>query len=175
MLARRNEYTHPLEGLDREFGRMLNRFRGSAELPGALGAYAVDVHEDPDHFYVEAELPGFTKEEVDITLEDGVLSIRGERKEAAQKPATDKVPLHVERRWARFERSFTLPAAVDESSVSARLADGILSITLNKREEVKPRKIQITATSSANATESNGNGNGHAQGQPSHSTKIETR
>jgi HSP20 family protein len=133
--------------LDREFNRMLNRFWGGAEVPSTLAQYAVDVHEDADHFYVEAEMPGFGKDDVDITLEDGVLTIRGERKseEKTGDVSGGKQPLHVERRWSRFERSFTLPTAVNESSVRADLNDGVLTVTLDKREEVKPRKIQITA------------------------------
>jgi len=145
MLARRPE--HPIESLDREFGRMLGRLwgGGNAEVPATLAPYAVDVHEDADHFYVSAELPGFTKDQVDITLEDGVLTLRAERNEETKTGGTDRAPLHLERRWNRFERSFTLPTAVNENSVRATLDDGILTITLDKREEVKPRKIQITA------------------------------
>src|SRR5260221_7143846 len=122
MLAR-NVGTIPFDLLDREFGRMLGRVwgGGGAEVPATLAPYAVDVHEDADHFYVTAELPGFTKEDVDITLEDGVLTIRAERKDETRTPAgnggSDKQPLHVERRWTRFERSFTLPAAVNENAV----------------------------------------------------------
>src|SRR5947209_4250478 len=103
MLARRNEYVHPMETLDREFGRVLSRLWGSnnAEVPSSLAPYAVDVHEDADHFYVDAELPGFTKDDVDITLEDGVLTIRAERKQETQpdqnKPGA-RQPLHIERR-----------------------------------------------------------------------------
>jgi HSP20 family protein len=149
--------------LDREFNRMLGRLwgAGNAEVPSSLAPYAVDVHEDQDHFYVEAELPGFTDKDVDITLEDGVLTIRAERKEEAKK-VEGKQPLHLERRWTRFERSFTLPAAVNENAVQAALNDGMLTITLDKREEVKPRKIQIKA----------GHGNG---GQPSIETKATER
>ncbi len=143
MLARRNESGRPFDTLDREFSRVLNRFWGNGEVPSTLAPYAVDVHEDGDHFYVEAELPGFSKEDVDITLEDGVLTIRGSRKEETEQKPDGKQPLHVERRWSRFERSFTLPTAVNENAVHARLEDGVLSITLDKREEVKPRKIQI--------------------------------
>ena len=149
MLARRD---NPAEYLDREFNRMLSRFWGSgAEMPQTLAPYAVDVHEDADHFYVEAELPGFTKEEVDITLEDGVLTLRAEQKHEIQQNANkkDRQPLHVERRWSRFERSCTLPTAVNENSVRAELSEGILTITLDKREEVKPRKIQINAGNGA--------------------------
>jgi HSP20 family protein len=161
MLARRTE-GGPFEMVDREFNRMMNRFWGGAEVPSTLAPYAVDVHEDADHFFVEAELPGFGANDVDITLEDGVLTIRGERKSETrgegsqnggkQAPQNGKTPLHLERRWTRFERSFTLPTAVNENSVRAALHDGVLTITLDKREEVKPRKIQISA----------GNGNGSA-------------
>lgn len=159
MLARRTE-GGPLEMVDREFNRMMNRFWGSAEVPSTLAPYAVDVHEDADHFYVEAELPGFGANDVDITLEDGVLTIRGERKSEARNDGSQnrqgaqngKTPLHLERRWTRFERSFTLPTAVNENSVHAALHDGVLTITLDKREEVKPRKIQITAGANGNGT-----------------------
>ena len=147
MLARRMEGT-PMEMLDREFNRMLNRFWGAGgEVPSSLAPYAVDVHENADHFFVEAELPGFSQEDVDITLEDGVLTIRADRKEEtkAGDHNGDKTPLHLERRWTRFERSFTLPTAVNENSVQATLDGGLLKITLDKREEVKPRKIQVKA------------------------------
>jgi HSP20 family protein len=143
MLARRE---NPMELLDREFNRVLGRFWGvPGEVPATLAPYAVDVHEDADHFFVEAELPGFNKDEVDITLEDGVLTLRAEHKEESkQGQGTQRQPLHIERRWNRFERSFTLPTAVNENSVRAELDGGILTITLDKREEVKPRKIQIS-------------------------------
>jgi HSP20 family protein len=159
MLARRNDYVHPLETLDREFGRVLGRLWGAngAEVPSTLAPYAVNVYEDADHFHVEAELPGFAKDEVEITLEDGVLTIRAERQDETNTPQNaphNRQPLHIERRWTRFERSFTLPTAVDENSVQARLDNGVLAITLNKREEVKPRKIHITA------------GNGNAETTP---------
>ena len=128
--------------MNREFDRVLNRLWGNAEVPSTLAPYAVDVHEDDDHFYVDAELPGFTKDEVDVTLEDGVLTIRAERK--TEEKSAEKEPLHIERRWTQFLRSFTLPTAVNENSVKATLESGILKITLDKREEVKPRKIQVS-------------------------------
>ena len=148
MLARRSD-VGPLEMLDRELNRVMNRVWNGGEVPSSLAPYAVDVHEDADHFYVTAELPGFCEKDVDITLEDGVLSIRAERQsdinEGKPKEEGGKQPLHLERRWTRFERSFTLPTAVNENAVNATLHDGLLTITLDKREEVKPRKIQIKA------------------------------
>ena len=61
----------PYDLMNREFGRMLRNFWG-AEVPASLAPYAVDVHEDADHIFVEAEMPGFTKDDIEVTLEDGV-------------------------------------------------------------------------------------------------------
>ena len=129
----------------REFDTMLSRFFGGRESSsgGYLAPYGVDVREDADHFYVEAELPGFKKDEVDITLENQTLCITAERKSENGNGNKGDLLLH-ERRYTRFQRSFTLPPTVDEQSVNAKLADGVLHITLNKREETKPRKITVS-------------------------------
>ena len=130
----------------RDFDSVLNRFFGGRESGGDyLAPYAVDVREDADHIYVEAELPGFKKEEVDVTLENQQLTISAERHEEKQGDGAKKGEhlLH-ERRYSRFLRSFTLPPTVDEQSVNAKLNDGVLTITLNKREETKPRKISVS-------------------------------
>jgi HSP20 family protein len=138
----------PVEAAQREFDSMLGRFFGGREPRGGdggyLAPYAVDVREDADHIYVEAELPGFRKEDVDVTLENNTLTISAERKEEKKKGEEDKgeMLLH-ERRYTRFQRSFTLPPTVDEQSCNAKLNDGVLMITLNKREETKPRKVQV--------------------------------
>jgi HSP20 family protein len=142
----RGTYTDPYEAVQREFDTMLNRFLGQQAGDGGqrLAPYAVDVREDADHFYVEAELPGFRKEDVDVTLENQQLTISAERKdEQDQKGEKGELLLH-ERRYNRFLRSFTLPPTVDEQTVNAKLQDGVLKITLNKREETKPRKISVS-------------------------------
>jgi HSP20 family protein len=140
--------TDPFESMQRDFDTMLGRFLGGRELDGGqiLAPYGVDIREDADHFYVEAELPGFRKDDVDITLENQTLTIAAERKEHnEQKAQPDKGSLLLnERRYTRFLRSFTLPPTVDEQTVDAKLQDGVLKITLNKREESKPRKIQVS-------------------------------
>jgi len=105
----------------------------------SLGAYPVDIHEDDDHVYVEAELPGFDKDEVEVTLENGILRINAERKSEEKKGQ----PHLTERRFTRVSRAFSLPTTVDEGKVDAKLNDGVLNLTLDKRDEVKPRKIQV--------------------------------
>jgi len=101
-------------------------------------------HGTADHFYVEAELPGFKKDDLDITLENQQLTIAAVRKEEQeQKNDKGEFLLH-ERRYNRFLRSFTLPPTVDDQTVNAKLNDGVLVITLNKREETKPRKITVS-------------------------------
>ena len=137
----------PFDVVQRDFDHLLGRlFSGSqAENGGArLAPYGVDIREDQDHFYVEAELPGFKKEDIDITLENQTLTISAERRDESKqgegKPG--ELLLH-ERRYSRFLRSFTLPPTVDEQTVNAKLIDGVLTVTLNKREETKPRKITV--------------------------------
>ncbi|MEI8197765.1 MAG: Hsp20/alpha crystallin family protein [Phycisphaerae bacterium] len=142
-LATRHATRDPFETLSRDFDRMLRGYYGESEIPSALAPYPVDLREDDDHFYVEAELPGFTKEEINVTLENGNLTIHAERK-IVEKSKKGQ-PLHEERVWTRFERTFTLPTAVNENTVKADLKSGVLAITLDKRAEVKPRKILIHA------------------------------
>jgi HSP20 family protein len=138
----------PLESAQREFDTMLNRWFGGRETNGGAGGYlapyAVDVREDADHLYVEAELPGFKKDEIDITLENQTLTISAERKSEQKKEGAKGDLLLHERRYSRFLRSFTLPPTVDDQTVNAKLNDGLLTITLNKREETKPRKISVS-------------------------------
>src|SRR4051812_11253657 len=131
----------PIDAFHREFDTALGRFFGGGDGGQVRWApFGVDVREDADHIYVEAELPGFRKDDIDITLENQTLTISAERKETEEKKGDY---LLNERRYQRFLRSFTLPPTVDEKKVDAKLNDGVLNITLNKREESKPRKIQV--------------------------------
>jgi HSP20 family protein len=138
----RNNGSDPMESFHREFDTAINRLFGGGGDGGQLrwSPFGVDVREDADHIYVEAELPGFKKDDVDITLENQTLTISAQRDETQEKKGEY---LLNERRYQRFLRSFTLPPTVDEKKVDAKLNDGVLSITLNKREETKPRKIQV--------------------------------
>jgi HSP20 family protein len=137
----------PLESAQHEFDSMLGRFFGNRMMDNGnyLAPYAVDVREDADHIYVEAELPGFKKDEIDISVENQSLTIAAEHRSQKDEKSADKGEwlLH-ERRYTRFQRSFMLPPTVDSQSVVAKLNDGVLTVTLNKREETKPRKITVS-------------------------------
>lgn len=102
----------------------------------------VDVSETADHLVFRAELPGVTRDAIDIELEDGVLTIQGEKIEERQEE--DSQGLLRERRWGTFTRRFTLPRAVDANNITAMFTDGILTVRIPKAEEAKGRKIEIT-------------------------------
>jgi HSP20 family protein len=145
--VQRSQGNDPLDSIQREFDTMLGRwFNGGTQQDGGgrLAPYGVNVREDGDHIYVEADLPGFKKEDVDVTLENQTLTISAQRKEEHNGSENKGDWLLRERRYSRFLRSFTLPPTVDEQSVNAKLQDGMLTITLNKREETKPRKVQVS-------------------------------
>ena len=99
--------------------------------------------ETPDNLIVRCELPGVNAEEIEVDINNNILTIRGEKK---QEELTDSENYYrVERVYGRFSRSFSLPQRVEGDAVSARYKDGILLITIPKAEEAKPRKIQIEA------------------------------
>jgi len=126
--------------LDGEFGRMLRQMLGE-DGPGKemTGAYPVDIDEDDEAVTVEAELPGFKREEVNVTVDNGMLSIIAERQ-----PEEKKGTVHLsERRLMRVERRFTLPASVDEDKAEAKLEGGVLKLRLPKTAESKPKQIKL--------------------------------
>jgi len=105
-------------------------------------APAVDLLEDKNNLYVSAELPGMRKEDIAISLQEGVLSITGERKEPERKDEQ----VHRSENWSgRFHRTLTLPKPVSADKVQARYRDGVLTVTLPKPEEAQPRQIQIVS------------------------------
>jgi HSP20 family protein len=102
---------------------------------------ALDVYEDKDNVVVKAELPGMKKEEIDISLQDGVLTLSGERK--SEKKNDDGDIHRSERFVGRFQRTLTLHAQVEADKVKATYQDGILTVTLPKAEAAKPKQIQV--------------------------------
>lgn len=103
----------------------------------------VDIVEEKDRITLTAELPGFQPDEVEVQMEGGVLTLKGERKFEEEKEGRSYH--RVERSYGQFVRSFTLPNNVDRESIKASFNDGVLTIALPKREEAKPKQIKITA------------------------------
>ena len=101
----------------------------------------LDLTEDEGHFYAQLELPGMQKEEIKISLDDNILTIRGEKK---KEDFLDKNEYRlVERNYGVFERCFKLPQEIKEDSISAEMENGILKIRIPKTEKVEPRQIAI--------------------------------
>jgi HSP20 family protein len=103
---------------------------------------ALDLYDDKDSFVVSAELPGMKKEDISITLHDGVLTISGERKHERENKEGET--FRSERYFGKFQRSVTLPALVDASKVKASYKDGILWVELPKAEEAKAKQIDVS-------------------------------
>lgn len=112
------------------------------ESPLTGWAPALDVHEDKDSFSIRAELPGMKREDIEVTLQDGALAISGERKE--EKVGEETTVHRQERYYGKFTRVLTLPAAVSGDKVKAQYKDGILTVTLPKAEEAKPKAITVS-------------------------------
>ena len=125
----------------REFDRLFGTTFGAPTL--TAWSPAVDVRETDNEFIVSAELPGLTQDDVSITLENGVLSLSGEKKEEREEGKADSGRHVLERRYGRFQRSFSLPRGVAAENVSAKFSDGILTVTLPKAATAKPRQIKI--------------------------------
>ncbi|MGH9792812.1 MAG: Hsp20/alpha crystallin family protein, partial [Candidatus Acidiferrales bacterium] len=104
---------------------------------------SVDIYEDGDQLVIKADLPDVNEKDIDIRIENNTLSIRGERK--FEKKVSEENYLRVERAYGAFSRSFALPNTVNAEHINAEYRDGVLTITLPKREESKPRQIKVTA------------------------------
>ena len=148
LLRRRPSWQDPFDAMRREmesmFGQAMTPWSDNeGEIEETTAAYPVDIHEEDDTIHVDAELPGFKKDQVHVTLNQGVLRIVAQRTDE-DKAKKKKGHRHLhERRYTRIERCFTLPTPVMESKVDARLDDGVLHLTLRKTKETQPSKIAI--------------------------------
>lgn len=126
-----------------ELGRIFNDDMGIGELTSASNAWApaVDIREEDGRYVLHADLPGVNAEDIDITLEHGVLTLQGTR--ASEKTDEKQGYRRVERFHGRFVRSFALPDTADNEKVDARLKDGVLEIIIDKKERAKPRRIAV--------------------------------
>jgi|SwirhisoilCB3_FD_contig_51_1744667_length_670_multi_3_in_0_out_0_2 HSP20 family protein len=104
----------------------------------------VDIYEDANHIVLKLEVPGMKQEDLDIQLENQMLTVRGERK--FEKETKEENYHRMERRYGSFARSFTLPNTIDPESVKAHYDSGILTVELGKRAEAKPKQIKVSVT-----------------------------
>ncbi|RMG59702.1 MAG: Hsp20/alpha crystallin family protein [Deltaproteobacteria bacterium] len=105
---------------------------------------AVDIYETDESVVVKAELPGVNKDDISIEVKDGVLTLKGERK--FEKEVKEENYHLMEREYGSFQRSFTLPATIDQDKVTANYKDGVLEVILPKKEEAKPKQIKINVS-----------------------------
>jgi HSP20 family protein len=134
----------------REIDNLFDRYTRAGCVPGCgsqelarTGDWTprVDIAETDNVFLIKAEVPEVKKEDVRITVENGILSIRGERKQETEE--TGKTFHRIERSYGEFTRNFTLPDNVDESSIKATFKDGMLSLEIPKTEKAKPKAIEV--------------------------------
>jgi len=134
-----------MQDLEREMNRALKAFSGpagrTATLPKVSWTPPVDIYETKDEMVVILELPGVSQKEVEISLVGDTLSVRGERRPAAEVEEENRH--RVERRFGPYFRALVLPSVVDSSRIKAVYKDGLLEIRLPKREEAKPRAIPV--------------------------------
>ncbi len=129
--------------IDRLFEAPLAEFARSSRLLSGWTP-ALDVYEDKDNVFVKAEIPGMKREEIEVSLHDNTLSISGERK--AENKHQDAEVYRSERFIGRFQRAISLPSPVSLEKVKAQYKDGILTVTLPKTEEAKPKQIDVSVS-----------------------------
>ncbi len=139
-----------LSALQDQFNRIINdSFRHQGE-ESALTTWApaVDIYETPNELVVKADLPDVNEKDIDVRVENNLLTICGERK--FEKSVSEENYLRVERTYGAFSRSFSLPNTVNPEAIGAEYKNGVLTVTLPKREESKPRQVKVTVNAASN-------------------------
>jgi HSP20 family protein len=132
------------EEVNRLFSTNLTRSFGEEGIGRGAWSPSVDIFENKDQIVLEAELPGMSKEDFDLSIENNVITLRGERNFEKKEEADNYH--RVERSYGAFTRSFTLPQTVSAEGATAEYQNGVLRVTLPKREETKARRIEIGGT-----------------------------
>lgn len=130
-----------LNQLQKELERTHQGTGGDGSIATAEWAPAVDIREENDKFVLHADIPGVKPEDIDVSMEDGVLTIKGEKKTDAT--TEQEGYKRVERTYGSFYRRFSLPDTANEEAISAKSKLGVLEIIIPKREAVLPKKINI--------------------------------
>jgi len=141
LIKREPRYGWGLFNLRNEVDRMFRDFYDDSEAQKSYWMPSVDITEDDDKLTLAAEIPGVKKEDVKINLNNGVLTIEGEKKQTAEEKTENSY--RSERYYGKFSRSFNLTSEIDDEKIKADYDSGILTVTLPKSEKVKPRQISI--------------------------------
>ena len=133
-----------LNQLQRELERSQNDKSGEVSIATAEWAPAVDIKELADKFVIHADIPGVKPEDIEVSMEAGVLTVKGEKESEAK---TEKEGYkRVERTFGSFYRRFSLPDSANGEAINANFKNGVLEIVLPKREAIKPKRINVTST-----------------------------
>jgi len=152
-------YSHPMLHLQQQVNRMFDQFDSDLfgrleDLGNGMFTPAVDVKEDAEAYTVHLEVPGVVQDNLQLTLQDNVLTIKGTKEQKSD--SGEGRFRRVERSYGSFVRSLSLPRSVDGAAVTANLEDGVLEVRLPKREEARPRQINVGMTRDANGAAQNG-------------------
>jgi HSP20 family protein len=136
--------TRDLDTLQTDVNRVFDAFFGDRAANGRARRWvpAIDLVETDEHFVLRADLPGMGEDDINIELEDGMLTVSGERK--SEHESKNEGYYRVERAFGGFSRSLTLPKGIDPEAVSANFDRGVLEVRIPKPEERKPRRIEIS-------------------------------
>ena len=132
---------------ERLFREAFSPVLGESEVSTRTWAPPVDIYENGDNLVLKAELPGINPDDVEIRVEDNTLYLKGERK--FEKEVKEQSYHRVERSYGAFTRTFSLPNSVDADKVTANYKDGVLTLTMPKKEEAKPKTIKINVSKAA--------------------------
>lgn len=132
-----------LSQLQKELDRSREGEAGEGSIATAEWAPAVDIKEEPEKFVIQADIPGVKPEEIEVSMEEGVLTIKGDKNTEA---TTEKEGYkRVERTYGSFYRRFSLPDTANADAISAKSKHGVLEIVIPKKEAVKPKKISVAS------------------------------
>ncbi|MCX8048910.1 MAG: Hsp20/alpha crystallin family protein [Methylohalobius sp.] len=127
--------------MERSLESMRRLIRPEEETAAAVWAPSIDIKEEADRYVVQADLPGVKPEDIEVTLQNGVLTIKGERQTEAKEEKENY--RRIERFYGSFFRRFTLPETVEEEKIEANYDKGVLTISIPKKPEVQPKKISV--------------------------------
>ena len=156
--------------VNRLFSTNFTRSFGDEGIARGVWTPNVDIFENKDEIVLEAELPGMNREDFELTIENNVLTLRGERRFEKRDEADNYH--RVERAYGAFTRSFTLPQTVSAENAAAEYKNGVLRVTLHKREEVKARRIEVQGESAEGSTPKTIEAK--AERRPTHGAKSQT-